>query len=107
MPREDRRIHFSNDELYKAIYAMCMQKQIKTPPPGQIINIAPNEMMPTLTVLHLRNPQDQSEATLEYSQDFIAAALMLFCRGCSIPLPKTASKSVAINEGQIILRVQI
>jgi hypothetical protein len=107
MPREDRRIHFDNDEVYKAIYALCFQKQLKQPPPGQIVNFIADEMMPSQVFLYLKNPQDQSEAKLEYSRDFLAAALMLFCRGCGIPLPKLASKSIMINEGQLVLRVQI
>ena len=36
MPIEDRRIIFSSDEVYKAIFSLCLQKQIKKPPPGHV-----------------------------------------------------------------------
>lgn len=105
MPREDRRIHFENEEVYKAIYAMCFQKQLRLPPPGHVTKVVgdPNTRQ---IIIHLSNPQDKSDAKLEYAEDFVAAALMLFCRGCGIPLPKTASKSVQVTDGVMILRVQ-
>lgn len=105
MPREDRRIHFENEEVYKAVYAMCFQKQMRLPPPGHVTKIS-NDTATRLITMNLSNPQDKTDAKLEYAEDFVAAALMLFCRGCGIPLPKTAAKSVMVNEGQVILRVQ-
>ena len=36
MPREDRRIIFELHEVYKAIYSLCVQKQLKGPPPGEL-----------------------------------------------------------------------
>jgi hypothetical protein len=107
MPREDRRIFFENDEVYKALYAMCFQKQMKAPPPGQIATILEDDENKGQIKVRIENPLDKTSANLEYTSDFMAAALMLFCRGCGIPLPKQAKKSVVIHEGQIILRVQI
>ena len=106
MPREDRRILFENEEVYKAIYAMCFQRQLKLPPPGQLAKITVDEGQAQI-VLEMQNPLDKTEAKLEYPQDFVAAALMLYCRGCGIPLPKSAKKSVMLTEGQLMLRVQI
>lgn len=36
MPREDRRIIFEFQETYKALYAMCVQREMKKPPPGMV-----------------------------------------------------------------------
>lgn len=108
MPREDRRILFSNDEVYKALFALCAQKQIKKPPPGLIKHILESPQDPSILLLDLENPQDKTSARLEYTRDFMAAALMLFCRGCGIPLPKSAKKSVMLGtENDVVLRVQI
>jgi hypothetical protein len=108
MPREDRRILFDNDEVYKAIFALSTQKQLKKPPPGHIVRVYQDEQDPSKIYLDLENPQDTSvNRTLDYNSDFLAAALMLFCRGCGIPLPKTAKKSVAIQDNTVLLRVQI
>ncbi len=107
MPREDRRIIFDDDEVYKALYALCFQRQIKTPPPGKIIKISEDAENKGQILISLQNPQDKTNADLEYTQDFLAAALMLFCRGAGIPLPKSAKKSVLIQDGQVVLRAQI
>ncbi len=107
MPSEDRRIMFSNDEVYKALYALCIQKQLKIPPAGQVVAIIEDSADTNKIYMDLENPQETTAARCEYSRDFLAAALMLFCRGCGIPLPKTAKKSVMINDSRVILRVII
>jgi len=108
MPREDRRILFSQDEVYKAIFALCTQKQMPKPPPGIIEKVYQDEADDSKIYMEIKNPQDsERDRTLEFSRDFVAAALMLFCRGCGIPLPKSAKKSVLVQDNNIILRVQV
>jgi hypothetical protein len=107
MPREDRHIHFESDEVYKAIYGLCFQKQMKLPPPGQVVRIAESNIAKGEVTLGLWNPQTRIETQIGYGQDFLAAALMLYCRGCGIPLPKRADKAVSIMDGKVTLRVQI
>ena len=107
MPREDRRISFDNEEVYKAVYALCAQKQIKKPVPGQIVKISEAFGDTGGIFLDIQNPLKNTGEQSEYARDFIAAALMLFCRGCGIPLPRNAKKSVMIVDGALTLRVQI
>ena len=107
MPVEDRRILFSNEELYKALYAFCFQKQVRQPPPGVITKVSEDAQDKSKVLFILENPQDQTGTTLEYSHDFLAAALMLYCRSCGIPLPKSGRKSVLIQGAEVMLRVQI
>ena len=107
MPTEDRRITFESEEVYKAIYALCTQKQIKKPPPGVVSLVKEDEADNTKIYVDIENPQEKTRARMEYGRDFLAAALMLFCRGLGIPLPKKAQKSVIIIDGKVILRVQI
>ncbi len=108
MPREDRRITFDDDEVYKAIYALSMQKQLKKPPPGTVGRVYHDEKDATKMMVDFVNAHDESmNATMEFTTDFIAAALMLFCRSCGIPLPKSARKSVMLQDNTVILRVQI
>lgn len=107
MPREDRRISFENEEVYKAVFALCTQKQMKKPIPGVILKVIDSGDAGPV-VLEIGNPLHSSDSVKEeYTRDFLAAALMLFCRGCGIPLPKSARKSVMVIEGTVILRVQI
>jgi hypothetical protein len=107
MPREDRRISFDNEEVYKAVFALCTQKQLKKPIPGRIVKVTETAGEGPITI-DFENPLEKNvNAKEEYTRDFIAAALMLFCRGCGIPLPKSARKSVMLVDGVVILRVQI
>lgn len=109
MPKEDRRIIFDNEEIYKALFALCSQKQIKKPPVGVIKSLKVDDSDNTNLIVTIENPHDLHDplTVREYSRDFLAAALMLFCRGLGIPLPKNAKKSVLIKDDQIMLRVQI
>ncbi|MCB9996434.1 MAG: hypothetical protein H6869_08380 [Rhodospirillales bacterium] len=107
MPREDRRIIFSYDEAYKAVYSLCVQKEIKKPPPGHIdaIDVDPDDK--NKLVLSINNSHENTEHTLTYSRDFLAAALMLFCRSQGIPISKKATKSVELKPDSLILRLVI
>ena len=106
MPREDRRIIFSHEESYKALYGFCTRKEgVENIPPGHIQDIEQAE--DTIIRFIITNPQQQKEHKIEYPHDFVAAALMVFCKGVSVPLPKQAHKSVEIVEGELALRVQM
>lgn len=107
MPREDRRIIFDNQEVYKAIFAICMQKQMQTPPAGILKGIRTGDDDKEIVILDVMTNKEaeESETKIEYKQDFIAAALMLYCRGLGIPLPKSAQKGVVIKDGEVMLRM--
>lgn len=109
MPKEDRLIIFSNEEVYKAIFALSTQKQLKKPPAGQVTKVTEDPEDKNKITIHLHNPQEtfDKDITVDYTRDFLAAALMLFCRGLGIPLPKSARKSVMLRNDEAMLRVQI
>lgn len=108
MPREDRRITFSYDEVYKAIFALCVQREVKKPPAGIIMAIDVSTIDPSKVAIRIENPLTNNPPFfLEYGLDYLAAALMLYCRTCRIPLPKTAGKSVELAQDGVVLRVQI
>ena len=109
MPSEDRRIIFDFDEVYKAIYGLCVRRDLKKPPSGKIISVRRKADDETVFVLNFHDKQkiEAPDARVEYSKDFIAASLLLFCRGFEIPIPKTSQKSVLIGSEHIILRIEI
>lgn len=109
MPTEDRRIIFNNEEIYKSIYALAAQKQDPKPPVGEIVGLKVDPDDPNRIHIKIDNVLDEKAPAkdVEYSRDFLAAALMLFCRGLGIPLPKSAKKSVLIKDDKVMLRVQI
>lgn len=108
MPREDRRITFSYDEVYKAIFALCVQREIRKPPAGIIMAVDINKADTSKVTIRLENPLTHDPVVfLDYGLDYLAAALMLYCRTCRIPLPKTAGKSVELANDGVVLRVQV
>jgi len=107
MPHEERRIIFDYQETYRAIYALCVQKEMKKPPPGKIVAIRPKPDDDKNALFSIDNDYEESAAEREYSLDFIAAALMLFCRSSRIPLPKGARKAVFFEDDKVILHVSI
>ena len=107
MPREDRRIIFDYSEAYQALYALCVQKELKRPPPGAIRACAFKAGDDQILQIDVVNSQENMTAAIEYSRDFVAAALMRFCRGSGVPLPKKALKSVELGQEIVILRVMI
>ncbi len=107
MPREDRKIYFTYEEVYKAVYALCLQREMKKPVPGIITMIEESKSDDKNVVLHINNPQQNKVQEDHYTRDFMAAALMVFCRSCRIPLPKVARKAVELLDGQVILHVEI
>jgi len=108
MPREDRRIIFDLAETYKALYTLS-QKQDDAPKmiAGAIESIAIASGDANNVEVTIINPQFSEKAKVIYSRDFVAAALMMLCRGESIPLPRKASKTVMIDADRVILRVMV
>lgn len=107
MPREDRRIYFDYDETFKAIYQLCAQKGLPKPPPGYIIRVDANAENPLELDFFLESHRSSALETTRYTKDFVVAALMIFCRGIGIPLPKGANKTLELTKDKLILRVQM
>jgi len=107
MPHEERRIIFDYAETYKAVYALCVQKELQKPLAGAIVAIRQDPDDERNLVFSIENNLDNSKGEREYSRDFLAAALMLYCRGLRIPLPKGAHKSVNVEQDTVTLNISI
>ena len=105
MPREERRIIFDYAELYKAIFTLSVKKDAHPPPPGVISALKVKSGNEEMIVVKIVNSQKNSTSEHEYSRDFLAAALMTFCRSCRIPLPQKGKKSLEVTGGSIILHI--
>jgi hypothetical protein len=65
MPTEDRRLIFRYDEAYKAIYTLCVQKEIRKPPAGTIVAIGPTAGDKSQITIKIQNPQLNEEKEIE------------------------------------------
>ena len=107
MPREDRRISFYFTETYKAIFTLCMQNKLPRPFAGSITAVNFKADDERCVVVRFANGLQGTSATSEYSRDFLAAALMLYCRTCNIPVPKKAIKSVELGGEAVTLHITL
>lgn len=107
MPREDRRISFDHEEVYKAIYGFCVQKGVPKPPAGALMRVAVDIENPLELDFVIETNREQKLESVKYTKDFTVAALMIMCRAIGIPLPKAANKSLEIINDKIVLRIQM
>jgi len=107
MPSEFRTITFEADEIYQAVHTLCTQKQIATPPPGQIKRIYNIDNDPARIMLEIVDEDSGEKNREEYNRDFIAGALMLYSNTLKIPLPRAGTKAIQIDKGKIILKITI
>lgn len=107
MPREDRRIFFDYDEMFKAVYQLCAQKGLPKPPSGIIVRVEPNLENPFELGFIIENQKTNELEAVKYTKDFAVAALMIMCRTIGIPLPKGANKTLELSRDKVVLRVQM
>jgi hypothetical protein len=106
MPREERRIIFGYTETYKAMLALSVQKKLARPVAGTISGIALKAGDDKSLVITFTNKTNGKSAKCEYSRDFLAEALIGYCRICRIPFPrKKARKSVEPGREDLTLRI--
>ncbi len=105
MTWEERKIFFDFSEAYKAVYTLCVHNGVHVPPSGRIAHLS---LEPEgLVTVKIVNSQTGAAEDCDYSCDFMAAALIMYCRMYDIPLPKRGAKVMDIAGEMIILRITI
>ncbi len=107
MPREDRRISFDHEEVYKALYGFCVQKGVPKPPSGVLMRVSVDIENPLELDFIIETTREHKLENVKYTKDFTVAALMIMCRAIGIPLPKAANKSLELVNEKVVLRVQM
>ncbi len=105
MPVEIKNIYFSQLELKKALALFSSRKAFYF----EHDDIKKFEIVEN-SKLHISCELEESLApnnSLFYSQSEIAAALILFCMECKIPLPKTGTKELQVNGDELSLVVKL
>ena len=108
MPIEERFITFNLDEIYKSVSIRCVQENRDTLPNGKLIAIKvkePSEEGDGDICLHVKTKDN--EVKLHYERDFFALALVFYCQGCGIPLPKRGKKILKITSDCIIMKIDL
>lgn len=106
VPREDRRIIFDLSEAYQALFAFYTKREGKALMAGRLVKVEEDKADDKRLFFHVQSPDSNKPVKLEFGRDFLAAALLLYCKGCGIPIPKVGKKSVVLRDKDVILRVQ-
>lgn len=108
MPREDRRVIFDLSETYQALYKLSLrQEDGKKLMAGAITAISEDPEDKNKIRFVIENPAESQKENVVFTRDFVAAALMMFCRGAGIPLPRKAAKSIMVEKDRVILRAVV
>jgi hypothetical protein len=106
MPSEERFITFSLDEVQKALSISLIQKDMELLPKGNLISleISNDEDKKEDIFLKIENsPSDVSN--LNFDRKFFAEALVFYCQGSGIPLPRSGQKLLNILKDKIIMKI--
>ena len=106
MPREQRLIILDYTETYRAILALSVQDGRPRPRGGSISGVALKAGDDKSMTITFTNKMSGRSAKCEYSRDFLAEALISYCKKCRIPLPRKRSrKSIEPWSEGLMLRI--
>jgi len=109
MPRENRHIIFDFKEVYQALYALHLKRTDKRIAAGNITKIEESPEDEERLFFYVSGVNESDRKCLEFSRDFLAAALLLFCRGHGVPISKGARKQITFDNDakDVILSLKI
>ena len=110
MPIEERFVTFALDEVYKAVSIKCMQEDMPVPPEGTLKAIELTDDQGGSEDIIYLSIEPQNGGALEkvkFHRKFFAMALVFYCQGSGIPLPKRGTKTLAIMEDKIIMKISL
>ncbi len=106
MPREYRRLYFSEDELMDAIEAHdeVASQRLEDQPIHKVESNADEDGNFRIT---LENDLSDGGKELDLPPHYIVAAMMRFCIDEGVPLPRRGSKSLEFENGECVLVVEV
>lgn len=109
MISEVRHVIFSSDELMQAIVEYC--RASKTPlPAGDVVGstaAVPETGTGLEVALIMRQPPDFEDEPVAIENKVVGAALLRHCISKKVPLPRAASKSLELWDGNVALTLSL
>lgn len=108
MPAETRFIVFELEEVYKALRIRKITENEELPPSGKIIHLDFHDDKGAEHIIEMIIRQDNGEEhNLEFTREFFALALVFYCQGHNIPMPRAGTKSLVHKDDKIVMHIQI
>ena len=106
MPSEMRKIVFSVEELQAALINYALRTKKKLPNTTIDSILVEGKEGVTATILYVRDGTEEAKS-VEFTQNDVAAALILYCNSQKIPLPRDAKKLVTPIEDSVGMIVKL
>lgn len=109
MPTEDRFIVFNYDEVYTALrIRKITENSGELPTNAEITNVEFPETDPEANeiIISLKTENGSNE-DITITREFFALALVFYCQGHSIPIPRAGQKSIVRKDDKIVLHITI
>ena len=106
MPSEMRKIVFSVEELQAALVNYALRTNKKLPNTTIDSILVEGKEGVTATIIFMRDGTEEAK-TVGFTQNDIAAALILYCNSQQIPLPRDAKKLVTPIEDSVGMIVKL
>jgi hypothetical protein len=91
MPTETRKIQFERDEIRAALIHYALRTEMRLPKETiEKVKIAPSGA--TVTFVYARQPGSNQAREINFTEQHVAAAVILYCRSHGFPLPREAEK---------------
>jgi len=106
LPKELRKLVFTDDELKAAAFDYCLRNSVNIPhaPIDELVVSDDDDAILTLR-FSSGDLSDPKEARL--NRDQVGAALIKFCSTNKIPLPRVAQKILKVDDGEVALMVNV
>lgn len=108
MPKEDRVIIFDYEEVYTALRIHSITQKLEIPSEGEIQTLAfPADNTQDSIVSIELTKKDGTKETLDFALDFFARALVFFCQGNNIPIPRAGTKEILHKDNKVLMHISL
>lgn len=108
MPVEERFITFSLEEIHNAVRVKCVDEKLDRPARGELVSIEineENEANQNDIFFKIKREDNGTEEEFKFERAFFGQALVFYCQGHGIPLPRRGQKILKIAPNQVTMKV--
>ena len=105
MPAEYRTLVFSQEEIRSALIDHSTRSR-RSFPLGEIVNVEFRTEETDQVELVVRSDLYDEVNKVRLEPEFVAAALIRYCFLQRVPLPRNATKSLTVEQGQLCLKIR-
>jgi len=107
MPTEERFVTFSLDEVHKALSIFLIQKELPALSSANLESFDLKENGGGDNIYLKLEDASGETSDIDFERKFFAEALVFYCQGSGIPLPKSGTKILHIMEDKIMMKITL